>query len=67
MKPFEESGGISVLKGQRRKGKWTPCALKQRAEGASRLFSATSPKARLCDGMGLYQSSVMVWGGIRAL
>ncbi len=31
---------------------WTPCAPDQRRKGSSRLLPATSPKARVCHGMG---------------
>ncbi len=34
---------------------WTPCAPDQRRKGSSRLLPATSPKARVCHGMGLCQ------------
>ncbi len=34
---------------------WTPCAPDQRGKGSSRLLPATSPKARVCHGMGLCQ------------
>ncbi len=40
IKRFKESGGISV---------------DQRRKGSSRLLPATSPKARVCHGMGLCQ------------
>ncbi len=36
-------------------GGWTPCAPDQRRKGSSRLLPATSPKARVCHGMGLCQ------------
>ncbi len=34
---------------------WMPCAPDQRRKGSSRLLPATSPKARVCHGMGLCQ------------
>ncbi len=34
---------------------WTPCSPDQRRKGSSRLLPATSPKARVCHGMGLCQ------------
>ncbi len=34
---------------------WTPCTPDQRRKGSSRLLPATSPKARVCHGMGLCQ------------
>ncbi len=34
---------------------WTPCAPDQRRKGSSSLLPATSPKARVCHGMGLCQ------------
>ncbi len=34
---------------------WTPCAPDQRRKGSSRMLPATSPKARVCHGMGLCQ------------
>ena len=32
--------------------KWPPCAPDQKLKGPTRLLSATSPKARVCHGMG---------------
>ncbi len=61
IKKFKESGGISVRKRQGRKPKLnnrdlrSKCAPDQRRKGSSRLLPATSPKARVCHGMGLCQ------------